>query len=79
MDKSLEETIGAALVLGKATKAAACLLFLLVGEKDKTKLRDVILSELRGFRSLVGKENERKFLPAVLLSKAETVLKGGSS
>ena len=79
VEKNMSEQIGGALIQARATQTVACLLHLLCNGTERQKVRSGVQAELKRFRTLVGKEHERKFLPHIILEKAESVLKGGAS
>eukprot|EP00971_Amphidinium_carterae_P349401 6490998-Amphidinium_carterae.4 len=76
MDTSLNNTITEDLKAMNTTKICGCLIFALTSEKDKAKLRGLVHQQLKLLMGIVGKGNEKKCIPLVLLDKANAVLKG---
>ena len=73
---NLSDKVGKALQEARVTKCTSCVVSLLTKEKDARKRRAVITAELKEFRALVGKTQEKTLLCSSVRDKIQMVLLG---
>ena len=76
LDATVVANYEAVMATARLTKASACLMEAMTGQKEGSKVRQLVQTELKELRGHIGKsESEKRLLP-ILKEKAERVLEG---